>query len=126
MELICTVYPVDDLEATAKQYLELGFKDVARPDQDTVLMSTDQSRYVEVMLERHPAESAAGAGPVFRMPDVAAFHEANPSLDWVFAPVELPTGGYAIFRDPSGNPVRIVDFSRDSGRYARLFRPSAS
>jgi len=75
-------------------------------------------------LERHPVESAAGPGPIFRIQDVAAFCALHPELNWMFGPVRLPTGDYALFRDTTGNPVRLVDFSVDGGgRYARLFRP---
>ncbi|GAA4904266.1 hypothetical protein GCM10023223_21130 [Stackebrandtia albiflava] len=117
------MYPVEDIDAAADLYLKVGFRDVARPDHDTVLLAGPDSSHVEVMLERHPVESAAGAGPVFRIDDVARFHASYSDLDWMFGPVTLPTGGYALFRDPAGNPVRIVDFTADTGRYARLFRP---
>lgn len=123
MELLCTMYPVEtDLETTARFYLDLGFRDIARPDKDTVLLAGNDSPYVEIMLERHPIEAEAGSGPVFRIDDVVAFHAANPELDWRFPPVDLPTGKYALFCDAEGNPVRIADFSADSGRYAKLFR----
>lgn len=124
MELLCTLYPVDDLDAAAAVYQAIGFRDVARPDQDTVLLAGPDSPYVDVMLERHPVESQAGAGPVFRIADVAGFIAAHSDLDWVFGPFRLPTGDYALFKDPSSNPVRLVDFSAES-RYASLFRPSA-
>lgn len=123
MELLCTLFPVEDLDAAASFYLDMGFRDIARPDQDTVLLGAPDSDYIEIMLERHPVESQAGSGPVFRVPDVEEFHTANPKLDWRFAPVELPTGKYALFCDNQGNPVRIADFRNDTGRYARLFRP---
>ena len=123
MELLCTVYPVaEDLDTTAQFYLDMGFRDVARPDKDTVLLASGDSPYVEIMLERHPVEAAAGSGPVFRVADVTAFHADNPDLDWRFPPVDLPTGKYALFCDSEGNPVRLADFRNDSGRYARLFR----
>ncbi|HIV59052.1 MAG TPA: VOC family protein [Candidatus Stackebrandtia faecavium] len=123
MELLCTMYPVEDLEAAAAFYLELGFKDIARPDVDTALMASPASNYVEIMLERHPVEMEAGSGPVFKVPDVATFHTEHPDLDWRFAPIDLPNGKYALFCDSQGNPVRLADFRNDSGRYARLFRP---
>lgn len=123
MDLLCTMHPVTDLEAAAEQYLSIGFHDVARPDQDTVLLSPQAGGYVEVMLERHPVESHAGIGPVFRIDDVEAFHADHSDLDWMFAPVDVVSGKYALFRDQDRNPIRVVDF-RDGGRFARLFRPS--
>lgn len=123
MELLCTFYPVEgDLEAALEFYQDLGFRDIARPDKDTVLLSTGDSPYLEIMLLRHPVESQAGSGPVFRVDDAVAFHAAHPELNWRFRPVDLPMGKYALFIDAEGNPVRIADFSADSGRYARLFR----
>ncbi|HZE37531.1 MAG TPA: hypothetical protein VE172_01860 [Stackebrandtia sp.] len=120
------MYPVDDVETAAACYLSLGFRDVARPDHDTVLLADNDSPYVDILLEQHPVESKAGSGPVFRIADVSEFHRENPSLRWMGPPVEIPPGKYGIFMDPAGNPVRVVDFTNDSGRYARLFRPAPS
>lgn len=122
MELLCALYPAEDIDAAAELYRGLGFRDVARPDEDTILMSANESGHVEMMLERHPLELKAGPGPVFKVPDVASFHAEKPDLTWLMAPREIATGHYAVFADPTGNPVRIVDFTRDNGRYARLFR----
>ncbi|MEV0646971.1 hypothetical protein AB0I28_17070 [Phytomonospora sp. NPDC050363] len=124
MELLCAMYPVEDLEAVAELYRGLGFKDVARPDEDTLLLSAGESGPVEIMLERHPLEMKAGPGPVFRVDDVTAFHADKTELTWLLPPTEIATGHYAVFADPARNPVRIIDFTRDSGRYARLFRRS--
>jgi hypothetical protein len=121
MELLCAVYPVSDLETAAEQYRSIGFRDIARPDEDALLLSPNEAGHVEVMLIRHPMESKAGAGPVFKLPDVEAFHADNPGLPWLMPPRAIATGHYALYADPSGNPVRLVDFTRDSGRYARLF-----
>lgn len=123
MQLVCSMYPVTDLDAAVDLYLSIGFRNVARPDQDTVLLAGVDSPHVSIMLQRHPVEVHAGTGPVFRIDNVADFHRAHPELDWVFAPVPLPTGDYALFRDSERNPVRLVDFNADSGRYARLFPP---
>jgi catechol 2,3-dioxygenase-like lactoylglutathione lyase family enzyme len=123
MELLCTVYPVTDLEAAARFYLDLGFRDVARPDKETILLATNDSPYVEIMLENHPAEHGTRSGPVFRIEDVEKFFQSKPDFDWIFRPVEIVTGMYAAFRDADGNPIRVADFRNDSGRYARLFRP---
>ncbi|WP_041625152.1 VOC family protein [Stackebrandtia nassauensis] len=112
-----------DLETAAAHYLNLGFRDVARPDHDTILLAADESPYVDVMLERHPVEAHLGSGPVFRIEDVEGMHASQPDLNWVGQPVDIPTGKYAIFRDPDGNPIRVVDFTADSGRFASLFRP---
>ncbi|GLZ76421.1 hypothetical protein Afil01_12280 [Actinorhabdospora filicis] len=122
MELLCALYPAEDIDAAAELYRGLGFRDIARPDEDTILMSANDDGHVEVMLERHPLERKAGPGPVFKVADVAAFHAERPALTWLLPPREIATGHYAVFADPAGNPVRIVDFTRDSGRYARLFR----
>lgn len=122
MELLCAMYPVEDLDASAELFRRLGFRDIARPDEDTLLLSANESGLVEIMLERHPLEMKAGPGPVFRVDDVAAFHAGKPELAWLLPPTEIATGHYAVFADPAGNPVRLVDFTRDSGRYARLFR----
>ncbi|MFD0555951.1 hypothetical protein FB566_1169 [Stackebrandtia endophytica] len=121
MQLLCSIYPVTDLDAAVDLYRSVGFQDVARPDQDTVLLAGGESSHVTVMLERHPVESQAGPGPVFRIANVESFRQDHPELDWVFGPVPLPTGGYGLFRDPEGNPIRVMDFGTDSGRYARLF-----
>ncbi|GIG65821.1 VOC family protein [Phytomonospora endophytica] len=120
MELLCAMYPVEDLDTVAEHYRALGFVDVARPDEDTLLLSSGEGP-VTVMLERHPLEMKAGPGPVFHIDDVAAFHAEKPELRWLLPPTEIATGHYAVFADPAGNPVRLVDFTRDSGRYARLF-----
>lgn len=125
MDLLCTVYPVEDLEAAAAHYLDLGFRDIARPDHDTILLAAPDSSYIDLMLERHPVEAHFGSGPVFRVDDVAALHTDKPELDWFGPPVDIIVGKYGGFRDPDGNPMRVVDFSADSGRFASLFRPTA-
>ena len=106
--------------------LVLGWASVAalRAGYSVELLAGGDSPYVQIMLEQHPVESKAGAGPVFRVADVTAFATDNPGLTWLGTPVDIPPGKYGIFFDTAKNPVRVVDFTNDSGRYTRLFRPA--
>jgi len=68
------------------------------------------------MLMLDEAESAQGAGPMFVVESVEAFHAGRPAaLRIRDEPQEIPGGSMATYEDPSGHPVYVLDQAQDSG-----------
>ena len=122
MRFLFTMCPARDLDAALGFYTELGFTEVWRPDVSTALLAAPGSAVGDVMVEVDQAELAAGPGPVYEVGGVDRFHDANPDLDYVLPPCDVPTGRYAIFTDAGGNAVRVIDFSDLGFAEYRLFR----
>ncbi|HEY3684910.1 MAG TPA: VOC family protein [Streptosporangiaceae bacterium] len=122
MRFLFTMSPATDLDAAVGFYAELGFTELWRPGDGTALLAGPGSPIGDVMVETGPAELAAGSGPVYEVGSVDRFHDANPDLDYVLAPRDVPTGRYAIFTDSGGNAVRVIDFSDLGFAEHRLFR----
>lgn len=122
MRFLFTMCPASDLPRALDYYAELGFTELWRPAEGTALLAGPGSPVGDVMVENDPAELSAGAGPVYEVGSVDRFHDANPGLDYVLPPRDVPTGRYAIFTDPGGNAVRVIDFSDLGFAEHRLFR----
>jgi catechol 2,3-dioxygenase-like lactoylglutathione lyase family enzyme len=104
--------PVNDVEAALRFYRDLlGFEVAWREGETTVglrLPDTD----VRLMLDHDDAEDNR-AGPVFLVTSVDAFwREHRETVRFIRQPVDIPGGRWAVFQDPSGHPVRILDESR--------------
>ena len=59
-------------------------------------------------------EHDLGAGGVFLVESVDEFfQEKKDILTFVREPVDIPPGRYAIYKDGSGNVIRIIDFTNE-------------
>lgn len=89
----------------------LGYEEAWREGEHTValrLPGTD----VQLMIEDD--DEGLSAGGMFVVDSVDAFYEDNKgTVDFVKDPCDIPPGRYAIFQDISGNPIRILDLTRE-------------
>lgn len=113
MHLAFVYCPVKDLDAALRFYHEqLGFEIAWREGDSTVglkLPGTD----VRLMIDVDEDERAGGPGPVFLVDSVDAFwQERRGEFRFSREPVDIPGGRWAVFEDPSGHAVRILDESR--------------
>lgn len=122
MRFLFTMCPARELDAALGFYAGLGFTELWRPAPGTALLAAPGSAVGDVMVEDDPAELAAGPGPVYEVGSVDRFQDANPGLEYVLPPRDVPTGRYAIFTDAGGNAVRVIDFSDLGFAESRLFR----
>jgi hypothetical protein len=65
-----------------------------------------------LMIEDDELELSAGG--IFLVDSVDNFFNENKNiLEFVKEPIDIPPGRYAIYKDNSGNPLRIIDFSKE-------------
>lgn len=112
MKLAFLYYPVKDLKEAVTYYRDvLGYEEAWREGEHTValrLPGTD----VQLMIEDD--DEGLSAGGMFVVDSVDAFYEDNKgTVDFVKDPCDIPPGRYAIFQDISGNPIRILDLTRE-------------
>lgn len=112
MKLAFMYYPVKDLKETLQFYREvLGFEEAWREGEHTAALKLPDSD-VRIMIEDE--DEGLPAGGVFLLESVDAFFEENKQkVKFVKEPYDIPPGRYAIFTDNSGNPIRILDFSKE-------------
>jgi len=101
--------PVADLKQALAFYRDdLGFEVAWREGETTAglkLPGTD----VRLMLDVDDGLP----GPVFQVESVDAFYDQHQArYPWTQTPVDVPGGRWAIFVDPEGKPVRLLDESR--------------
>ncbi len=71
---------------------------------------------VKLLIEND--EHDLGAGGVFLVESVDEFfQEKKDILTFVREPVDIPPGRYAIYKDGSGNVIRIINFTNKWGIY---------
>jgi catechol 2,3-dioxygenase-like lactoylglutathione lyase family enzyme len=110
MKLTFIHYPVKDLKESLPFYRQLGFEEAWREGDHTVALHMPGTD-VQLMLEDD--ELDIGPGCVFIVDSVDHFYEQNKAqLDFLKEPMDIPPGRYAIYRDPSGNPFRLIDMSK--------------
>ncbi|WP_409296537.1 VOC family protein [Peribacillus sp. SCS-26] len=112
MKLVFLSHPVKNLKESLAFYREtLGFEEAWREGEHTAALympGTD----VRLLLENDEPDTEAGG--VFLVDSVDRFHEEkNRSMEVVKAPVDIPPGRFAIYRDNSGNYIRIIDFTKE-------------
>lgn len=112
MKLVFLYHPVENLKESLVFYREtLGFEEAWREGEHTVALSLPNSD-VRLLIEEEEKELAAGG--VFLVDSVDGYFEEHKDvLTFVKEPVDIPPGRYAIYKDNSGNYIRILDFSKE-------------
>lgn len=112
MKLSFLYHPVIDLKESLIFYRDvLGFEEAWREGNHTVALSIPNTEQ-RIMLEAD--EQDLGAGGVFLVDSVDEFYKEHQSkVEFVKKPIDIPPGRYAIYLDDSGNPIRIIDFSKE-------------
>ncbi|MEH7223441.1 VOC family protein [Bacillus sp. JJ1566] len=112
MKLLFLYHPVKNLKESLTFYREnLGFEEAWREGEHTAaiyLPNTD----IRLMIEDE--DEGLSAGGVFLVDSVDEFYNKNKdNLKFVREPHDIPPGRYAIYLDNSGNPIRILDFTKE-------------
>lgn len=104
--------PTADLKASLTLYRDtFGFTEVWREGETTAALALPGSE-AQLMLDANDPE--APAGPVFVVDSVAAFHAARPEALGVLAgPSEIPGGFLAVYQDPGGATIYVMDQASD-------------
>jgi catechol 2,3-dioxygenase-like lactoylglutathione lyase family enzyme len=112
MKLVFLFHPVKNLKESLAFYRDtLGFEEAWREGEHTVALSLPNSD-VRLMIEDDELELSAGG--IFLVDSVDNFFNENKNiLEFVKEPIDIPPGRYAIYKDNSGNPLRIIDFSKE-------------
>lgn len=112
MKLAFVYYPVADLSAALRFYRdELGFEEAWREGEGTAGLTLPGTS-ARLMLDVDATERRPGA--VFEVDSVDAFYQGHrDQYTWEEAPVDIPGGRWAVFLDPTGNLVRLIDESRE-------------
>ena len=111
MKLIFLYHPVNDLKESLSFYRDtLGYEEAWREGENTVALTIPGSD-VQMLIEDD--EHELGPGGVFQIESVDGFYQENKqNLTFVKEPIDIPPGRYAIYKDNSGNPIRIIDFTK--------------
>lgn len=112
MKLAFLYHPVKDLKAAVAYYRDvLGYEEAWREGEHTAALKLPGTD-VQLMIEDE--DEGLPAGGMFVVDSVDEFYENNKDkVDFVKDPCDIPPGRYAIFQDISGNPVRILDLSKE-------------
>lgn len=104
-------YPVSDLKESIAYYRDnFGFEEAWREGELTAALKLEGTN-VNLMLDQ---EDDGGPGGVFLVDSVDAFYEAHKDrVQFVREPFDIPPGRYAMFKDNSGNPVRLIDMTKE-------------
>jgi catechol 2,3-dioxygenase-like lactoylglutathione lyase family enzyme len=112
MKLVFISYPVNKMDEALAFYRDaLGMEEAWREGARTVALRTNSD--VQILLEEDEEEHTYGPGGVFVVDNVDLFFEENKDkLTFVKEPCDIPPGRYAIFMDATGNPIRIIDLTK--------------
>ncbi|MRG58465.1 hypothetical protein GE115_01035 [Agromyces sp. CFH 90414] len=113
MKLEFLFAPTADLPASLSLYRDVfGAEEIWREGDTTVALGLPGSD-VQLMLDANDPD--APAGPVFVVDSVARFHEEHAAaLEVIEAPMEIPGGFQATYRDPAGLAIYVMDQSTDA------------
>ncbi|MEI4770869.1 VOC family protein [Psychrobacillus sp. FJAT-51614] len=113
MKLVFLYHPVKDLKESITFYREiLGFEEAWREGDKTVAFNLPDSE-IKLMIEDDEQELSAGG--IFLVDSVDEFYKSKKdTLVFLKEPVDIPPGRYAIYKDESGNPLRIIDFTKET------------
>lgn len=114
MKLEFLFVPTADLPASLALYRDgLGFTELWREGDLTVAL-TQGDGGIQLMLDAH--DPNAPMGPIFVVESLAEFHAARPAaLTVVEEPSEIPGGFQAVYAEPGGGTIYVIDQSTDAG-----------
>jgi catechol 2,3-dioxygenase-like lactoylglutathione lyase family enzyme len=114
MKLEFMYLPTQDLAASLALYRDtLGFDELWREGDETVGLAVPGTD-VALMIDAAP-QPEWGPGPIFVVPDAAAFHaQHDGAYELTVPPFEIPGGLMSMFKDAGGNPVYVMDQSREA------------
>lgn len=99
--------PVKDIASAKVFYVEVLGGEVVWEEGGSTCGVMLPGDHVQVMLDEDPSEERPG--PFYVVPSVHRFIEEQQGLTFVRGPDRIPPGWYAIFTDPDGNPIRVMD-----------------
>lgn len=104
-------HPVNDMEKTIQFYHDvLGCKEAWRVNDQIVGLEIPGSD-VQIVLDEE--DYSLPAGGQFVLDSVDSFFEKyKDQVKFIKEPMDIPPGRLAAFEDPSGNIIRIMDYSR--------------
>ena len=113
MKLEFLFAPTSDLEGSLALYRDaFGCTEVWREGESTVALTLPGSD-AQLMLDSN--DPNAPSGPLFVVESVETFHAARPSSLQVIAdPGEIPGGFLAVYQDPGGGAIYVMDQSTDA------------
>ncbi len=112
MKLEFLFVPTSDLTASLSLYRDLGFSEVWREGDATAALALPDGG-VQVMLDANDPQ--APVGPLFLVDSVEAFHSARPEgIDVLDGPSDIPGGFLAVYQDPGGGAIYVMDQSTDA------------
>ncbi len=108
MKLEFLYMPTRDLDAALALNRDgLGWQEAWREGESTVSLALPGTD-VKVMLDASDPDGAYG--PIFVVDDVQAFHKSRPDgLSVTAEPDAIPGGSMAVYQDPSGNAIYVLD-----------------
>ncbi|WP_409270139.1 VOC family protein [Neobacillus sp. SCS-31] len=114
MKLLFLYHPVKNLKESLAFYRDnLGFEESWREGEHTAALKLPGSE-VQLMLEDEMDKEEMTPGGIFLVDSVDSFYEENKQkYEFTKEPFDIPPGRYAIYLDNSGNPIRILDFSKE-------------
>lgn len=113
MKLEFLFVPTSDLNASLSLYRDgLGFTEVWREGDTTVALALPGSD-VQLMIDAN--DPSAPVGPLFVVDSLKDFHAGRPdTLAVVDEPTEIPGGFQAVYQEPGGAIIYVIDQSTDS------------
>jgi catechol 2,3-dioxygenase-like lactoylglutathione lyase family enzyme len=112
-KLVMLYVPVRDLKSALAFYRDkMGLVEAWREGEGTVAFKLPDND-VELMIDLIDAGSADSSGPMFLIPSVDRFYEENhTTVEFVRKPADIPPGRWASVKDPSGNSMYFIDYSK--------------
>ena len=111
MKLEFLFVPTSDLASSLAVYRDLGFTELWREGDTTAALALPDGE-TQIMLDGNDPD--APVGPLFVVDSVETFHAARPEgLAVVEEPTEIPGGFLALYQDPGGATIYVMDQSTD-------------
>ena len=112
MKLEFLYMPTRDLSPALALYRDgLGWQEAWREGESTVSLTLPGTE-VQLMLDANDPD--APVGPLFVVDSVETFHAGRPeNLVAIEEPSEIPGGFLAVYQDPGGGAIYVMDQSTD-------------
>lgn len=112
MKLEFLFVPTSDLDASLTLYRGLGFSEVWREGDTTAALALPGSD-LQLMVDAN--DPTAPVGPIFVVDSLEAFHASRPdALAVLEEPTEIPGGFQALYQEPGGAILYVIDQSTDA------------